>query len=349
MKKILLLLITVFSLSTIQGQNAIQYPKSDTTKVDKVYPYVLPIWGQKLTDRNIKFQLPFGLNANYIYSKMDLEMTEFSLDINGKPLEGIGLEELGFQDIIARTGGINIRADVWVLPFLNFYGLYTSINGSTQVSMVPFDTELIELDPVPFKSDTWGGGMTLVYGWNDYFVNVDANITSSSSDILEDNVGFLVASARIGRRVTFDNGMALAVYIGVMYKDFVGHEANNGNVMLDEYIPGLRPAILTGIENRITRNEDRITWLEETQPDNWQVKKALLERRNTNLEERYVQIDEAPRSQVNYSLKKEIINPWSTQVGFNWELSESWMYRTEFGYSSNQTFILTGLQYRFGL
>lgn len=349
MKKLLLILVIVFPFTLTNAQGVIQYPKSDTSTVKKDYPYVLPIWGQKLTDRNIKFQLPFGLNANYVYNSMNLEMTEFNMNLNDKPLDRIGLDELGFQDVIAKTSGINIRGDVWILPFLNFYGLYSENNGSTQISMIPFNTELISLDPVPFKSSTWGVGTTLVYGWNDYFVSVDANYTSSKSDILVDDVGFVVASARIGRRVTFDNGMALAVYIGAMYRNFVGHEANNGNVMLDEYIPGLRPAILDGIDSRITRNEETIIWLEDTKPDNWRAKKAILETRNESLSERYVQIDEAPSSVISYSIKKDIINPWSTQVGFNWEITPNWMLRSEGGYSSDQTFFLFGLQYRFGL
>ena len=350
MKRLILILITVFTTTAVtNAQNAIQYPKSDTTSVHKAYPYILPIWGQKLTDRNIKFQLPFGLNANYVYNSMNLEMTEFEMNLNDTPIDKIGLDELGFQDVIAKTSGINIRGDVWILPFLNFYGLYSENNGSTQISMIPFETELVSLDPVPFKSSTWGIGTTFIYGWNDYFISVDANYTSSKSDILIDNVGFIVSSARIGRRVTFNNGMALAVYIGAMYRDFVGHEANIGNVMLDEYIPGLRPAILEGIDGRITRNEETITWLEETKPDNWRAKKVLLETRNESLSERYLQIDEAPPGVISYSIKKEIINPWSTQVGFNWEITENWMFRGELGYSSDQKFFMTGLQYRFGL
>ena len=36
------------------AQSGIQFPKHDTTSVNKYYPYVLPIWGQKVVDRNIE-------------------------------------------------------------------------------------------------------------------------------------------------------------------------------------------------------------------------------------------------------------------------------------------------------
>ncbi|MCK5781371.1 MAG: hypothetical protein KAH10_02195, partial [Flavobacteriales bacterium] len=119
--------------------------------------------------------------------------------------------------------------------------------------------------------------------------------------------------------------------------------------MLNEYFPEMKDGILTGIDTRITRNEDQIIWLEETRPDGWRTKKAFLEGRNQSLGEKYVAIDEAPPSKVSYSIKKEIINAWSTQVGFNWEISPNWMYRGELGYSAEQTFFMTGVQYRFGL
>ena len=51
---------------------------------------------------------------------------------------------------------------------------------------------------------------------------------------------------------------------------------------------------------------------------------------------------------INYSINKEIINNWSTQVGFNFEISPHFMYRGELGYRAGQKFFMTGLQYRFG-
>ena len=345
-----LLIIAIIALFTqdIVAQSGIQFPKSDSTAVEKDYPYFLPIWGKELTKRNIKFQLPFGVNANYVFNRMELEMTDFSLDLNGTPIDGINEETLAFQPIIAKSSGLNVRADVWILPFLNFYGIYAESNGSTQVSMAPFGGDLIELDPVPFRSSTFGVGTTFVYGWQNYFVSIDANYTSSSSDILEDKVGFLVVSARVGKRVEFKNDMALAVYIGGMYRNFVGHEANNGNVILADYFPGMKDGILEGIDNKVASNEELIA--DPDYPYNAEdPTKIQLRTRNTALNEISGRIENAPPAQVNYSLKKDIIQPWSLQVGFNYEITQNWMFRGELGYSSGQTFLLTGLQYRFGL
>jgi len=348
--KVILFSIAILSLFSTEmiAQSGIQFPKSDTTKVAKEYPYFLPIWGKELTKRNIKFQLPFGVNTNYVFNRMVLEMTDFSLDINGTPLDAINEDTLGFQEIIARTSGLNVRADVWILPFLNFYGIYAENNGSTQVSMNPFDSGLIELDPVEFRSSTWGIGTTFVYGWRNVFVSSDVNYTSSGSNILEDRVGFLVASVRVGKRVDFSNNMALAVYVGGMYRNFVGHEANNGNVMLAEYFPDLKDGILEGIDNKVESNKDLNADPDYPYNSN-DLSKAELRVRNSGLNTIAAKIENAPPGQVNYSLKKDIMQPWSLQVGFNFEFDQNWMFRGELGYSSGQTFLLTGLQYRFGL
>lgn len=348
--KVILFSISILSLFSTEmiAQSGIQFPKSDTTAVEQDYPYFLPIWGKELTKRNIKFQLPFGVNTNYVFNRMVLEMTDFSLDINGIPVEGINEDTLGFQEIIAKTSGLNARADVWILPFLNFYGIYAENNGSTQVSMNPFDSGLIELDEVDFRSSTWGVGTTFVYGWRNVFVSSDVNYTSSGSNILEDRVGFLVASVRVGKRVDFSNDMALAVYVGGMYRDFVGHEANNGNVMLAEYFPDLKDGILERIDNKVTSNEGKIA--DPDYPYNADdLTKLELRTRNLGLNAISAKIENAPPGQVNYSLKKDIVQAWSLQVGLNFEFDKHWMVRGELGYSSGQTFLMTGLQYRFGL
>ncbi len=71
-----------------------------------------------------------------------------------------------------------------------------------------------------------------------------------------------------------------------------------------------------------------------------------LNARNEKLESASDRIENS--NAVNYSIKKEIINSWSTQVGFNFEYSEHWMFRGEYGYREGQKFFMTGLQYRFG-
>jgi len=339
MKKLLLLLFSITTISSVFAQGVMQYPKDDTTSVKKKYPYILPLWGQELTDRNIEFQLPFGVNVNYVHNSMDLELTHFMItDEKGEPIRPdiINPESLNFTKTSAITNGINIRFDTWILPFFNVYGLYSETKGQTEVALAPLNINFNTT--AKFDATTWGIGTTFVYGWNDYFVNLDANYSKSKSDLLDKSLGFFVGSARIGRRVRFDNGMKLAIYMGAMYRDFVNHDINYGSIDLLE----LDPELLNKIENKESENLDKIKELKENKPDGWFVRVKLLEKSNKLLDEAYTALDK--NSVIHYGIKKEIKKLWSTQVGFNWEISPNWMYRGEFGYATGQRFFMTGLQ-----
>ncbi|WP_068475825.1 hypothetical protein [Saccharicrinis aurantiacus] len=358
-----LLFLLLLALPSVKAQSGIQFPKSDSTSVKKEYPYVLPIWGQEVVDRNIDLQLPFGFNVNYVFNQMSLELTEFSMNFyDGENLDDIiNPESLNFTETVATSNGVNVRADAWILPLLNVYGLYSRNQGSTKVSFQPQMVETglgpngnlkqittpvkpIDVPKVNFSTNSFGIGSTAVYGWDDYFVSVDGNITWTTSDLLAETVTFFVGSGRIGRRVVFRNKMKLSVYIGAMYRDFVNRENNTGSLGVPELDEAMTQAI--GVLNTIN-NEQIDLW--ESLPDRTPGKEEKLIElyaREQRLDYALGRVEES--NAINYSIKKEIIDNWSTQLGFNYEISDHWMYRAELGYRADQKFFMTGLQYRFG-
>ncbi len=359
-----LMLLLLLNLTEANAQSGIQFPKRDTTTVQKDWPHVLPIWGEKVTDRNIELQLPLGVNVNYVYNQMSLELTEFSMNFyDGENLDDIiNPETLNFTETVATTNGVNVRADAWVLPFWNFYGLYSKNQGTTKVSFQPEVVEYglgpnenlkeirtfeepIDVPAVLFNTNSFGIGSTLVYGWDDYFVSTDGNITWTTSNLLAETVTFFVGSARIGRRVTFRNNMKLSVYIGAMYRDFINKQNNTGSIG----VPQLDEAMTKAIDGFTEINNEQID-LWERLPDATPGKDEKLTELYARDERLVYAKDKVENSDtINYSINKEIINNWSTQIGFNFEISDHWMYRAELGYRADQKFFMTGLQFRFGL
>lgn len=363
-KTILILLIFTFVYSIVGfSQSVMQHSVQDSSIITTEYPYALPIWGQKVTDRGIDLQLPFGVNVNYVYNQMTLELTHFSMNFyDGENLDDIiNPETLNFTETVGTTNGVNVRADAWILPFINVYGLYSRNSGSTKVAFQPQVTEYglgpngnikeirtledpIEVDEVTFTANSFGAGASGVYGWEDYFVNVDGNISWSTSDLLEQTVGFFVGSARIGKRITFKNDMTLALYIGAMYRDFVNKENNTGSIG----VPELDASMLRAVDGLTTINDQLIEkW--ENKPDaapGKDEKLAELYARDERLSGAADRIENS--NAINYDIKKEIVNNWSTQIGFNFEITDHWMYRGEVGYRDDQKFFMTGLQFRFG-
>src|SRR5262245_48918024 len=96
------------------------------------YPYALPIWGQKATEKG--FDLPYsaGLSVQYLWQKSDLTIDNLQIGFNDGPM--VNLDEIiRFNSAEAETQGINFRPDFWLFPFLNVYGILAQSNSSTTV------------------------------------------------------------------------------------------------------------------------------------------------------------------------------------------------------------------------
>ncbi|KXX67499.1 hypothetical protein [Flammeovirga sp. SJP92] len=330
MRKLLIILTALFLLPLFS------FAQSDSSNVEKeVYPYTFPIWGQKVLDRGIKMPKPAGIGFNYVFNEMYLNISEFKMAIGGVPLESIGVEELGFKKTRAYAHGGNFRADLFILPFLNVYGLFSYSYGGTAVNLQPqiggvtfpeFSSD------VQFNATTFGGGMTLHYAIKKFFISADANISSSKSALLNQNVGVITSSYRFGRRFQFKNGTKLAFYVGAMYRNFINHEGNTGSITLGEALPNIE--------------EKYQNWYDGLSP----IQKRLVDEVEQKLEERlgdtpYDKITDLP---ISYSIKKDLIKKWTFQFGGNYEINDRWMVRGEYGVSDFSKFLMTGVNYRFG-
>ena len=317
--------------------------------------------GQKVQDRGMadQLQLPFGVNLNYVNSYMDLEITEFGLSLGDRDLSSIvNLETLNFQQVSATTNGINLRADAWVLPFMNIYGLFSSVTGGTQVSLQPTWKDatgevILQLPEfssnVGFNALTYGFGATLIFGWNNYFLSTDFNYSRTDTELLKKQVGYGTLSARAGYRIKLSNtnkDFFVAPYLGVMYRDFIGAEGNTGDIGLDEVFPDLDATFNETVDAKIANNEEIIN-----DPSTSAAEKIKLQAQNQALKTIENTVNESGvfSTEVDYTIQKELVQTVTFQIGLNLQINKNWMVRGEYSLSDNQRFLLTGLQYRFGI
>jgi hypothetical protein len=338
------------------------------------YPYHLPIWGQKAQDIGMgdRLQLPFGISAMYVNSSMDVAVTDFSMTIgNNEALNDllaqiVNVNTLNFYNTTATVNGINVRADAWLLPFCNVYGMYTQVTGGTTVSLQPTwyltNGETIQTpqinSTVEFLARSFGIGNTWAYGVKKYFASVDYNYTWSKSELLVQTLGLLTASGRVGRSFKIGKKMKLSGYVGAMYRDFTNNDPSNGSLKLSEALPGLEDGISNGINGRISANEETIGDLQSKidgggKPSDivlWKKQQDLLESRNESLADKDEEIKNSGvyDTEINYRIKKELLYPWTFQFGFNLEVNKHLMLRGEYGVSQHQRLLLTGINYRFG-
>jgi len=86
------------------------------------YPYSLPIWGKKVA--KLGYDLPYsaGIGINSFWQKSDLVLDNLSVGFNNGPMYDLD-QVVRFNESFSEANAINVRPDIWLLPFLNFYGI----------------------------------------------------------------------------------------------------------------------------------------------------------------------------------------------------------------------------------
>jgi hypothetical protein len=107
-------------------------PLGKKPEMEKIQPLVnwLPIWGQGAREKGFDLPLPFGVGPTYTYIHQNMVISDVKI-------EGTQLK-LKLPDAPTTTSTGVFRADVWLFPFLNVYGLVgeTAVHNRT-VSRVP--------------------------------------------------------------------------------------------------------------------------------------------------------------------------------------------------------------------
>src|SRR5687768_10152803 len=126
MKKIL-----SFALGTILSLSAFAQYTTDkvvgekkTDLIDSLktadYPYLFPIWGQKVVNKGFDIPKSAGFSAQYLWQESEIVISDLSIGFNNGPTHSLD-QIVRFNNAIASSSGINVRPDLWVLPFLNVY------------------------------------------------------------------------------------------------------------------------------------------------------------------------------------------------------------------------------------
>ena len=116
------------------------------------------------------------------------------------------------------------RADVWLLPFLNVYGLVGETAGDTRPAVVFPDNGRILESTVDYSRFSYGGGMTLAGGFKSLFITLDGNYTTGpivssqkgqvgdkpiESFTFAPRFGILISSGWFGTGAVWVGGMCL--------------------------------------------------------------------------------------------------------------------------------------------
>jgi hypothetical protein len=125
----------------------------------------------------------------------------------------------------------DIKIDVWVLPFLNVFGIYGQIDGDTHIDLralgLPLPPETNSLT-FSYDGDVYGGGLVLAFGGDKWFGSVTGTFTDTSlGGSFKSSVSATTIQPRLGLRF----GDHTEVWVGGYFLD--AEEKHSGTVDLD--------------------------------------------------------------------------------------------------------------------
>lgn len=208
--------------------------------IGQKYDRTFPIWAQEAIDLGHELPKPYGFSIGYM--KMDQPLIVDSVSFSGFGIAD-DLIYIDGSEAHQDSETLTLRGDFWLLPFLNFYGIFGYTQGSSIANVQlnlgnkpigdSFDFAL------NFKGFTYGVGGTIAGGIGNWFGLLDVNYTNTNLDILDGEISSIVVSPRLGYRWKF-RGHDTQLWVGSMYQNveqtFSGYLTNIG-IELPDFLP----------------------------------------------------------------------------------------------------------------
>ncbi|TFH22271.1 MAG: hypothetical protein E4H10_14030 [Bacteroidia bacterium] len=373
MKKILLIAGVTFGLfSQTLGQvytNKVVGEKNIAladTLMSKPYPYSLPIWGAKATAKGYDLPYSAGVSLNYFWQQSDLLINELFVGFNDGPMYDLD-EVIRFNNAVATASIITIRPDIWLLPFLNVYGIFSKAKTSTAIDAGLYlpDTSNVWNEVTSFSSTAnfdataMGFGITPTLGIGGGWMALDMNMTWSDISALNKPVFSFVFGPRFGKTFKFKNPQRnIAVWAGG-FRVHLSAETN-GSLLLSEVLPldDAQAKVdegMTNVADAVVQVDEWWTGLstvEQKNPVNvarYETANRVLQKSGEILNTLAGALNDEESASVQYSLTKRPKDKWNFIVGAQFQINKHFMLRAEYGFLGSRQQFMTGLQYRFGL
>jgi len=299
------------------------------------YDNVFPIWGQKVYEKGFDIPYPTGLMVNYFYAKQGLIIDNMRLGLQTEnldvPLTEVDFIEFGDNYSTAKT--VMFRPDVWVLPFLNVYGIFATGTSRTEVNItVPF--ELLSI--VEQNVKTSGFGITLAGGIGPVWIALDRNISWTKPELLDEPVEANTFGIRLGHNFVNKSKpyRNIGLWVGAM-KASLGSKTV-GELKLNEALP--------------PETWDRADQIVEDY-DNWYDNTATIPQKiiaDQTLGPIVNAIEAADgEAIIRYGIDKGLKQEWNGLIGAQIQWNKNWMFRTEAGVVGDRKSLLISLNYRF--
>jgi hypothetical protein len=143
---------------------------------------------------------PWGISLDFYTMDQDYDIQSLEFQL---PIPGVGLGDPRDIKSTNEVMHFDLKADVWLLPFLNVFALVGRVDTDTTVDFseaeitgLPFELGIL---PVNFDGTVFGGGFTLAYGTDNWFASATTTFTETSiSGDFKSSVDSFTVQPRIG-------------------------------------------------------------------------------------------------------------------------------------------------------
>ena len=326
-----ILILVVLFISLITQQIHAQYASKKVRSTHQAYTdslknieynYTFPIWGQGAYSKGFDIPYPIGIMTNFIWMDqgIDIANMQLGLQTDNQDIPLTPIDFIGFGDNTNTSYSVNVRPDIWILPFLNVYGLFGVGNSHTEVFLIK---------PVEFKSvvdqgiRTMGFGIMGAGGIGPVWFSVDANFTWNKPELLDKPTRVNVLGLRLGHTFVFKHKPEsnIAVWIGGMRLK-MATETSGAIKMIDALPPETW-------ERRDEIVSDYWDWYDGLNPITDGGKILVADNVLTPIVDR-LDADDGDAI-IRYGMDKQTSQLWNGIVGMQYQLNKRWQFRTEVG------------------
>ncbi|MCH4821755.1 hypothetical protein ML462_01095 [Gramella lutea] len=332
---LLLLLFVLTPLLSNSQVNRLSKEERDSLRAIP-YPHTLPIFGQRVRNKGIDLPLPLGFMVTYIHQRTEVNLEDPRIALGGSDF--VSIDFVDFEPVENYTNVVNFRADAWVFPFLNLYGIYAHSKSDSFVR-ITFPIEL-DIHRTP-TANTYGFGSVLAYGMEDYFAAFNLNYSWSHTSALDRPVQGRVMSLRLGR--SFELGrknQSINASIGFQNQKIT--RDSSGELTVDEIFGLLDQDNLNDLKDQIADTAQN--WY-----DDLSLPQKVVVDQLVDLLQDYLDGKDVGQTPLRYNFDKVPVGEWSVQLGVQYNHNKHWWFRLEAGIGRGREQIMTSVNYRFGL
>lgn len=339
-KTILLLIVIIISVlwSNLMAQNVIttktsvKYEKYIDSLKKEPYKWHFPILGQEIRKKGFDIPYPNGLTLQYVHGNMSIDIKNLRVGLNKDPSGWVNVDSIAtFNYINPVTDVALIRYDVWLLPFLNVYGLAGYETTTTAVELgTPFVADFNAYNKGPML----GWGASISAGVDNWFLTADYNQAWTFLPDLDGPAFSQEADIRIGHTFTFKKNRPwsnISVMAGGSWLEL--NKKTQGNANLSELfgVGDNKPELLDKLNN----------WYNGLPP-------KLQDKFGPIYDALEGWLSDDSDTIIYYGMDKKLAQAWSMTLGANYQINHRWAINSIYTFLGSREQFTIGLNYRFG-